>query len=51
MTALLWPGLSPPCTQEPDALSDLGWFDLDDLPAALTEATKQAVVALKRGTI
>ncbi|WP_427024740.1 NUDIX hydrolase [Aureimonas ureilytica] len=40
-----------PTIQEPDALSDLGWFDLDDLPAALTEATKQAVVALKRGTI
>ncbi len=40
-----------PAIQEPDALSDLGWFDLDSLPAALTEATKQAVAALKCETI
>jgi ADP-ribose pyrophosphatase YjhB (NUDIX family) len=37
-----------PVIMEPGALSDLGWFDLDDLPTALTEATKQAVAAMKR---
>lgn len=37
-----------PSIMEPDALADLGWFDLDALPATLTEATKQAVAAMKR---
>lgn len=32
---------------EPDALSELGWFEIDDLPTKLTEATKQAVAALR----
>ena len=33
---------------EPEALSDLGWFALDALPEPLTEATRQAVSALRR---
>jgi ADP-ribose pyrophosphatase YjhB (NUDIX family) len=40
-----------PAIMEPDALSDLGWFDVDALPAALTEATRQAVAAMKRQAI
>lgn len=35
---------------EPDALSDFGWFDVDGLPSAITEATKQAVAAMRRQT-
>lgn len=37
-----------PALQEPEALSDLGWFALDDLPTPLTEATRQALAALGR---
>jgi len=37
-----------PAIMEPDALSDLGWFEVGALPADLTEATKQAVAAMKR---
>lgn len=37
-----------PAVMEPDALSDLGWFDLNALPAPLTQATKQAVAAMSR---
>jgi ADP-ribose pyrophosphatase YjhB (NUDIX family) len=37
-----------PTIREPDALSDLGWFDLNHLPKTLTEATRQALVAIKR---
>jgi hypothetical protein len=33
---------------EPEALSDLAWFPLDALPEPLTEATRQAVSALRR---
>ncbi|WP_185982800.1 NUDIX domain-containing protein [Aureimonas mangrovi] len=40
-----------PSILEPDALSSLEWFDLDGLPAGLTEATKQAVAALQRETV
>jgi ADP-ribose pyrophosphatase YjhB (NUDIX family) len=36
-----------PIIMEPDALSELEWFELDRLPTALTEATRQAVLALK----
>lgn len=35
-----------PAILEPEALSALGWFDLDALPAPLTEATRQAAAAL-----
>lgn len=37
-----------PAIMERGALSDLGWFELDGLPTALTEATRQAVAAMKR---
>ena len=37
-----------PAIMEPDALSDLGWFEVDAMPAPLTEATKQAVAAMNR---
>lgn len=37
-----------PAIMEPDALSDLGWFKVDALPAALTQATRQAVAAMTR---
>nr|WP_083916160.1 NUDIX domain-containing protein [Methylobacterium sp. B34] len=37
-----------PTIMEPDALSELGWFDLDHLPTTVTEATKQALAAMKR---
>ena len=33
---------------EPDALQGWGWFGLDGLPEPLTEATVQAVAALRR---
>lgn len=36
-----------PAIMEPNALSDMEWFDLDVLPTSLTEATKQAVAALR----
>lgn len=36
-----------PAIMEPDALSDLGWFELDGLPADLTQATIQAVAAMR----
>lgn len=36
-----------PRLMEPEALSDLTWFALDDLPTPLTDATRQAVAALK----
>jgi ADP-ribose pyrophosphatase YjhB (NUDIX family) len=36
-----------PRLMEPEALSGLGWFALDDLPEPLTEATRQALAALK----
>nr|WP_294168225.1 NUDIX domain-containing protein [uncultured Sphingomonas sp.] len=37
-----------PSIMEPDALSDMGWFDLDTLPAPLTQPTEQAVAAFKQ---
>lgn len=40
-----------PAIMEPEALSDLGSFDVDNLPGALTEATKQAVAAMMRSTV
>lgn len=39
-----------PSIREPDTLSDIGWFKLDALPSSLTQATKQAVAAMKRRT-
>lgn len=36
-----------PAIQEPDAIADWGWFALDALPAPLTQATRDAVAALK----
>lgn len=36
-----------PAIMEPDALSEVRWFDLEGLPDELTEATKQAVAALR----
>ena len=35
-----------PAIQEPQALTDWGWFSLDALPAPLTQATRDAVDAL-----
>lgn len=35
-----------PAIRETHALSDWGWFDLDDLPSPLTQATRDAVRAL-----
>lgn len=37
-----------PFIMEPDVLSDMGWFELDNLPEPLTEATRQAVAGLPR---
>ena len=37
-----------PAIMEPDALLDLGWFEVDALPAPLTQATTQAVAAMTR---
>ena len=37
-----------PRLMEPEALSELGWFRLDTLPEPLTEATRQAVSALRQ---
>jgi len=39
-----------PKLMEPDALSDLGWFKIDALPVPLTQATVQAVAAIKTHT-
>lgn len=39
-----------PAIMEPEALSELGWFSLETLPAELTVATRQAVAAMKRVT-
>ena len=36
-----------PAIQEPAALADWGWFALDALPSPLTQATVDAVTALK----
>ncbi|MCB8879544.1 NUDIX domain-containing protein [Acidisoma cellulosilytica] len=36
-----------PRLMEPEALAGLGWFALDDLPAPLTEATRQALATLR----
>lgn len=36
-----------PRLMEPEVLDGLGWFPLDALPAPLTEATRQAVAALR----
>lgn len=36
-----------PAIQEPEALSELGWFPLDALPKPLTVSTIQSVAALK----
>lgn len=36
-----------PAIQEPDALADWGWFDLDALPQPLTLATQVALTHLK----
>jgi len=38
-----------PRVREPEALAGCGWFALDRLPAPLTEATRQALVALGAG--
>jgi ADP-ribose pyrophosphatase YjhB (NUDIX family) len=32
-----------PTVREPEALSEMGWFHLDNLPTPLTEATRQAL--------
>ncbi len=36
-----------PTIMEPDALAELGWFRLDDLPAPLTQSTLHAIRCLK----
>lgn len=36
-----------PQLMEPEALAGLGWFALDALPHPLTEATRQALAALR----
>jgi len=36
-----------PAIQEPEALADWGWFPLDALPSPLTQATQDAVAALR----
>lgn len=38
--------LGEPMIREPDALAELAWFALDDLPTPLTAATAQSVKAL-----
>lgn len=40
-----------PSVLEPQALSAMRWFDLDNLPEPLTEATRQAASALRRRTL
>lgn len=37
-----------PSIKEPEALSDWGWFDVNTMPAPITQATAQAVAALMR---
>lgn len=37
-----------PAVREPDALSDAGWFALDDLPEPLTLSTRMALPHLRR---
>lgn len=39
--------IGEPAIREPDALAEMGWFDLSALPAPLTEATLQALQALE----
>ncbi|NHN92181.1 NUDIX hydrolase [Acetobacter sicerae] len=39
--------IGEPAIREPDALAEMGWFDLSALPAPLTEATQQALQALE----
>ena len=34
-----------PSNQEPEALSEIGWFDLRDLPGPLTSSTRRAIGA------
>ncbi len=36
-----------PALTEPDKLSDIGWFDLDALPAPISAFAKDALTALK----
>lgn len=38
-----------PAIQEPHALADWGWFPLKTLPTPLTEATRQALTAIRNG--
>ena len=38
--------IGEPAIREPEALAEMGWFDLSSLPAPLTEATRQALHAL-----
>lgn len=37
-----------PAIREPEALGAVGWFALDALPEPLTEATRQALAALRK---
>lgn len=37
-----------PFIMEPDALAELGWFELGSMPTPLTEATRQAMVGIER---
>ena len=39
-----------PVIMEPEALSDLGWFEINALPGPLTQATQQAVAAINRSS-
>jgi ADP-ribose pyrophosphatase YjhB (NUDIX family) len=40
-----------PTIMEPEALSDWGWFEMDALPASLTQATRQAVASMNRSSV
>ncbi|MFT8896981.1 MAG: NUDIX domain-containing protein [Acetobacter sp.] len=39
--------IGEPAIREPEALAEMGWFDLSSLPSPLTEATRQALQALQ----
>ena len=40
--------IGEPVIREPEALADMGWFALSSLPSPLTEATRQALQALRK---
>ncbi|MCH4091305.1 NUDIX hydrolase [Acetobacter sp.] len=40
--------IGEPAIREPEALAGMGWFDLSSLPSPLTEATRQALLALNK---